>query len=380
MPRRTLSLSAQQIDPLSWFTGPHLPAVFAVVAALYGGAAVVVSADGGAGTWWQIAAVALVVLSLVVVHIATRPEVRAFEAAAGAAALVIAGLGVILSAIGYVDSTLRLELWWAPFGISLTLGAQAPYLGTRRVVILGSTATVVLTPLSWLILRDDFGVWGPVSAAVIIAFPLLLGTLITGIFSHHVVGRMRELLLRRSQIVVSTDVVRDDEAEQVERMRLARLSARAVPFMEEILASGVVRDSDRALAGQLARRLRDDLVTDSNRSWLETIAAETHIVVIDPDGRADRMPSSQRTALRGLVRAILDTPEIDPASLLVNLRAQSEGVTAVGLSVDAELPEGRRIMHLAPYLLTLQTAADSLVWDESQFLRVSFEFPAGPTP
>jgi hypothetical protein len=31
--------------------------------------------------------------------------------------------------------------------------------------------------------------------------------------------------------------------------------------------------------------------------------------------------------------------------------------------MDVDLPEGRRIMHLAPYYLTLRTAVDDLTWD-----------------
>ncbi|WBU38083.1 hypothetical protein [Homoserinibacter sp. YIM 151385] len=376
---RALALSAQRIDPLSWFTGPNLPLVLTGVVFSWGLAAGLLTTSG-TRLVWQAAALVLMTSATLFVQFMTRPQQRAFDGVMGAAALATASLGFVLSAIGYAGQEgFQVQLWWAPFGVALTLGALGPYLSTREIVLLGGATTLVTVPICWAIVADTVTDWGPIATVVIIAFPLLAGICVTGVFSHHVVGRMRVLLERRSQLVVSTDVVRDDEAERLERIRLAQLTARAVPFLEELIERGEIQDADRALAGQLARRVRDDLVAQANRSWLETIAAETHIAVIDPDGRADRMRASQRTALRGLVRAILGTPGIDPTSLLVELRTRPDGSTAVGVSLDVELPEGRRIMHLAPYLLTLRTTADGLVWDDEQFLRVSFEFPSGPS-
>lgn len=375
MPRRALSLSAQQIDPLSWFTGPHLALVLAVVAALYGTGAVVASWTGDLRSVAQIAAVLLVVLSLLFVQVMTRPQQRFFDAVMGVAAVGLASLGVLVSAIGFMGAELALEQWWAPFGLALTIGAMGPYLSTRELVCLGLGATLVTVPGSFVLLWPWVEDWGPVSALVIIAVPSLLSTVITGVFSHFVVTRMAALLASRSQIVVSTDVVRDEAAELAERVRLAQLSARAVPFLRQIAATGEITPANRSLAGQLARRLRDDLVTQSNRSWLESIAAATSIAVVDPDRRADRMRQSQRTALRGLVSAILDTPGIDAASLLIELRARPRGATAVGVSLDVDLPEGRRIMNLAPYVLTLTTAAEHLRWEDERRLRVTFQFP-----
>jgi hypothetical protein len=136
-----------------------------------------------------------------------------------------------------------------------------------------------------------------------------------------------------------------------------------VPFLVGIADSGRITAADRALAGQLARRLRDDLVTQSNLSWLDSIAEDSRLVVVDPEHRAGRMRAAQRTALRSLLRAVLDTPGADSSSLLIELRGRPDGATAVGVSIDVELPEGRRIMHLAPYLLTLRTEVDDMTWD-----------------
>jgi hypothetical protein len=40
-----------------------------------------------------------------------------------------------------------------------------------------------------------------------------------------------------------------------------------------------------------------------------------------------------------------------------------------------ELPEGRRIMHLAPYYLTLGTTVQHLQWSRDRFLKLTFNLP-----
>jgi hypothetical protein len=78
-----------------------------------------------------------------------------------------------------------------------------------------------------------------------------------------------------------------------------------------------------------------------------------------------------------MLRAIVDTPGIDSGSLMVELREAPDGATAVAVSLDMALPEGRRIMHLAPYYLTLRTAVDDLTIDRATLLKLSFSVPAG---
>ena len=215
--------------------------------------------------------------------------------------------------------------------------------------------------------------WGPVSIAVMIALPIVFGLVVAATFSAMVVRRLVPMLENRSQVVVSLDAVRGEEAEEAERRRLAEMCVRVVPFLERIADVGVVSSADRVLAGQIARQLRDDLVARSNLSWLDTIARTDGVVVIDPERRANRMRSSQRTALRTLLRGILTTPGADPGSVLVELRGQPGGTTAVAVSLDVDLPEGRRIMHLAPFYLSLHTTVRDLRWDDVRHLR--FELP-----
>ncbi|WP_395638306.1 hypothetical protein [Pseudolysinimonas sp.] len=372
--RRFLRLSAQDADPLSWFTGSLVPLVFAGLSLLYGGTFALVAWDSSRDPVLQLVGVALCTSASVLIHVLTRPMRRRLGWGGASIALAIGVAGFALSSIGYADTALTIELWWAPFGLALVIGSLGPYLPPRAIIVLGSAVTLVAVPIGCLLIRPEVSAWGPVSTALIIASPLVSGIAATAGFSLAVVARTIPLIERRSQSMLSLDAPQGAHNEALERARLARLIARAAPFIEGIARSGEVTPADRTLAGQLARRLRDDLVTQSNLSWLDSVAQD-RLVVVDPDHQAGRMRAAQRTALRALIRAILATPGTDAGSLLVELRAHPDGTTAVGVSLDFELPEGRRVMHLAPYYLALRGSVDDLEWSDDRFLRVTFNLP-----
>lgn len=357
--RRFFALSAQQVDPLSWFTGPFVPLTTVGLTLLWGAPMVAITWGVARMPWLQLVALLLCVASTLLVHFATRPLQRPIGWGTGAIALGMASLGVITSAIGYSGTDFALELWWAPIALGLTVLSLGPYLSGRALVILGCTATTLSTTVA-LTLVDPPDAWGPIATAVIIATPATLAIASMVTFSYTVVSTMLPLLESPSRLLVAGREVRDEAAEHIERVTLAKLTARAVPFIEGLADSGIVTPESRALAGQIARRLRDDLVTQGSASWLDSIAEQSRLVVVDPHRLARRMSNPQRTALRGLLTAVLDTPGTDAGSLMVELRKAPDGVTAVAVSLDMALPEGRRVMYLAPYYLTLTTAVEDL--------------------
>lgn len=373
--RRFLRLSAQEVDPLSWFTGSLVPLVFAALNLVYGGVFAILSWSASPNPVVQVVGVLICTSACVLVHVLTRPMRRRIGWRGAIVAVALATGGFVLSAVGYAGSVLAIELWWAPFGLALTIGSLGPYLPARVIVLLGTVAAAISVPIAFVAIRDQVTAWGPIATIVIISSPIVSGIVATAVFSATVVARTMPLIEKRTQTMLSLDTPRGLQNQAEERERLARLSSRVVPFISEIARTGVVTPADRTLAGQLARRLRDDLVTQSNLSWLDSVAHD-RLVVVDPDHRASRMRAPQRTALRALLRAVLETPGTDAGSLLVELRGHPDGSTAVGVSLDIELPEGRRIMHLAPYYLALRGSVDDLEWNDDRFLRLTFNLPA----
>jgi hypothetical protein len=121
--------------------------------------------------------------------------------------------------------------------------------------------------------------------------------------------------------------------------------------------------------------LRSELVLESERSWLDIVAQKSGMMVSDPARLADRMNEPQRAALHGLLLAAIDSSMVDSHTMLIELRAQSDGSTAVALSIDVDLPEGRRLVLLAPYYLTLKTTVEDLSWDDGRSLLMRFRIP-----
>lgn len=375
--RRYLGVSPQQVDPLSWFTGPLVPLAFAAVTAVYG--AVVIASSGLMVSVSVLQSLALVMIvgADVFIYFVTRPFRKPISGALAALALAVSAGGMVLSAVGYADDGLTFELWWASGAFALTIASLGPYLAVQQLLALGGGFTVLAVMFSLAVLQPIEGAWGSVGSGIIAAYPEVTAIAATVTFSYVVVSTMMRMIESPSRIIVAGQQVRDDAADLVERVTLARLTARAAPFLERVAEAGTIAPRDRALAGQLARRLRDDLVTQASLSWLDSIALDSRLVVVDPHQLARRMNGAQRTSLRALLEAILALPATDTRSVMVDLRKADAGSIAVGVSMDLALPEGNRILHLAPYLLTLKTTVRDLVLDRDG-LGLSFTVAAEP--
>jgi hypothetical protein len=374
--RPAIAVSAQQADPLSWFIGRLVPLTFAALAVLYGAFSIAWSWTATAVPALQLLALALVGTSGLLVHVLTRPMRSVLTWRWASLALLLTVAGMVVSAAGYAGDDIPVERWWGSAALALAIAALSPYLPTWQLLALGGGATAIATVASTLLLHPIAPDAGPVVGGIVVGYPAALAVVAGAVFAYSVVRATLPIVRAPSGAILIGDDVRDQVADELERVTLARLTARAAPFLAGVADAGRITPADRALAGQLARRLRDELVTQSNLSWLDSVAAGSRMVVVDPDRRARDMDAAQRTALRAMLDAILATPGTDAGSLLIDLRAAPDGATAVAVSLDMALPEGRRIMHLAPYVLTLGTAVDDLTVDSAEHLRLSFRVPA----
>lgn len=348
-----LRLAARDVDPMSWFTGPYVPLVFAGFVALYGGIMSLLTWDESEWPGLQLAGVALCTAACLLVQLLTSLRNR-FDWQLAAVVVGVGGTGLVVSALGYSQSVFAIEQWWAPFCFAIALSSLAPYLAAWRLLLWGGFALVTAVPAAFLIVDARVPDWGSVSVFLLIATPAAVSVGATTAFSYSVVHQMLPIVDNRSSEVVSEVFEPDPEDEEAERAELARFTARAVPFLRTIADRGTVTDGDRALAGEIARYLRDDLVSRTDLAWLGLRAEDTRVVVVDPDHRVQSMRAAQRTAIRDLVRAVLDDPATDATTIYMELRPQEDGSTAVAITLDADLPEGRRVRHIAPYYFNLR--------------------------
>jgi len=378
--RRWLLQSAQSIDPISWFTRTNVPLACAALVVVYGFALIAAQWGASRAPVGQLASVALAAGACVLVHVITRPMRPPIGWVLASLVFSIVVAAVAVSALDYSGAPFAIEFWWAPSAITLATASLAPYLTAPKLLVLGGSATGATVVIGMSLLEPFQNSWGALGFAVLIGYSPILGVLATATFSYSIVSTMSRMLDGPSRNEVDGRVALDEAANVVERVTLAQLSARAAPFLERIADAGVVSPEERVFAGQLARRIRDDLVTQSNLTWLDSIAQRQRLVVVDPMQRARAMDDAQRTALRALLQAILDTPGGDSGSLLVELREAPDGATAVVVSLDIAPRQGLRIMHLAPYLLALGTAVEDLTVDRHA-LEVTFRVtPGGERP
>lgn len=352
-PMSALRYAARDVDPMSWFTGPYVPLVFAGFVLLFGGTMSIVTWDESDWPATQLIGVAICTIACLVVQLLTSRRNR-FDWQIGVSAVAIGGAGFIVSALGYSQSVFAIELWWAPVCYALALASLAPYLAAWRLLLYGLIALATAVPVAFVIIDPRVPEWGSVSVFVILATPIAVAVAAGTAFSYTAVRRMLPIVDNRSSAVITARMELDPADEEAERAGLARYTARAVPFLRTIAERGTIEPADRALAGEIARYLRDDLVSRSDLAWLGLRADDRRVVVIDPERRADSMRSAQRGAIRDMVRAVLDDPTTDATTMLIELRPQDDGSTAAAITLDTELPEGRRVRHLAPYFFNLR--------------------------
>ena len=372
MPSEAWSVTPQQTDPLNWFARPLVPLVFAVMVGVYGALAVIAAWSITRDSWFDIAAVGLMVAACLVVQAWTRPMRATFTRRRAIVPDLMAITAIVLATMSARDAGVFLQHWWAPFGIGFVIATLTPFSTVLHTILRGVCFSIVVGIGAAVAFLDPVHVWPAASVIGIAVSAAVIATIAAATFAWVIVVSTQRIVAGAGAgagtVRDCTESLNEQAARQVERRTLARLGTRVAPFLEGVADAGVVTDDDRALAGQLARRLRSDLVSQINRSWLDSLALAGPLYVVDPDRRADRMNAVQRTALSGLLREIMQDPVTQSGSLFIELRGQDDGSTAVALSVDVDLPEGPRAMMIAPYYLTMQGATDDLRWDASHEL------------
>jgi hypothetical protein len=374
--RDALRVSPQQVDPLSWVASPLVGATFTVLAAVYGGINVIAGWERSERPWFDVVAVVLLVGACILITVRSHPLRPAFGFAAAALPLVLAFGSLTLSTLAHLTSSFAVQFWWAPVALGLLLGTLVGASTAAQLMIYGLIVTVP-TGVGAAVAFGGVGhSWSTLNTVLIACSMPVAGAISASAFCFSLVYTSQRLQRGAGLPDSDSTAAQQQAAREVELRALARLGSRVAPFLAGIAAAGEVTQEDRALAGQLARRLRSDLVSTANESWLDKIASGGRMFIVDPDHRADSMNAAQRSALRGLLTAVLGEPSTDTRSLFIELRGQADGSTAVAISLDLDLPEGRRITMLAPYYVTLKATVDDLSWDRGREL-LRFRVPPG---
>ncbi len=363
--------SPQDVDPISWFTGPRMPILFAVAGVLQGVIITILYWHDWSSTVLQFVAMPFFLGAGWLTALSAQPNRHRFAIRDAAGILALACAGLAVSAVGTYGGTLSPSEWWPGIALAATLVGISPYCSPLKQLLCSLPILAFVGVVGWIAFSGVPQYWPPVMLDILIVGPTAIGALAGVVFSHTVVARTLAMLDTSAGNEEFYPVAGELDPKQ-QRDSVARMSARVAPFVQQVAESGVITAENRALAAQLARLLRRELVNATSRSWLDIVASETGMIVSDPARLADSMNESQRAALRGLLVAATGNTVVDRHTLLIELRAQPDGSTAVALSIDVDLPEGRRLLLLAPYYLTLKTTVEDLSWADGASLLLQF--------
>jgi hypothetical protein len=377
---QSFTTSPQQAAPLSWFTGPQFARVLGIALLVQSVPAIVALWDAWTQPALQLLALPFLLAATFITSRSTRANGGDFTLARGALILAVAAVGVLLSALGAVGGTVQVEHWWAATAMGVVYGGLAPISSAARLLILGLPVAAGVGGMAAMgFLPSDR--WVPVALVVIGCSPILLAIIACVAFVIGYVRLTRDALAALEAAPPQGDVAEPPCASQelaLAHDRMVAAAADGSAFLARVADTGVVTEADRVEAETIAVQLRSTLVAAATRSWLDVVAEESGLTVVDPDGLADWMDPSQRAALRGLLTAVVDNPVVDESSLGIELRAQEDGSIAVAVRLNVDLPEGRRVMMLAPYYLTLKMAVGDLSWADGREMLFRFQIKKPP--
>lgn len=372
--------SPHDVDPLSWFTGPLVPMVFGGLALTYGAAVTVLSTRGMAAPWADWAALVCMLAGFVSFAMLSRSGRIAPRLVLTGVPVLLGWAGVVLSGLGEAGGRQPVELWWAPVGLAFILAALAPHTPAARLVVVGALSSIATASVLAFLPSARPHFWPPVTEVLLGTGSVLVATVAASTFSYQVVSRTLAWGASDTGRTFSSGVLGEAARLRILRRELESVGVRAVPLLERVATSGVVTPEDREQASALSEELRAELVERANRSWLDTLSMRLNLTVLDAEHRADRMTAPQRSALLGLLRAATDGVVGLRSALVIELRGEADGSTAVALSTDVQFPEGRRLTLLAPHYVTLRAAVDGLEWEAGEQLRMRFRLPPEDEP
>ena len=233
---------------------------------------------------------------------------------------------VLVEALSQIGNDSFIGDNWGPVCLGIVLVAISPYRPPGEIVITGVVSSVFVGLIT-LLEVPAFMTKAPVIAFVLVAVSPVLGmSIASAVFSLKIITAIERWQSRaRRQSGKLESEFRDGIARAVQQDRVTILSRDVLPFFSELLQRESVSEHDRGRARKIADSIRRVMVEEVDRSWLENIfrssdspagnAASHHrastFVVDDPARIAPAMKADQRTALRALVVALLDSGSAD---------------------------------------------------------------------
>lgn len=380
---RTWKSAPRDVDLLSWFTGPLVPTLFGGIAVVFGTTVTLVTAITARDLILGVLSVAIMVLAFVAVGVLASPRRANSSTLLSMVPLLMGWSALLVSLAAEWGSSVPFEVRWAPIGFALLLASLCPYVPVARILLFGILSIIFVAMLTAFALTGSPHLtrWPFVIQLVLGTGMVVVATAASTVFSYQVVGKTQSWATSARGSDITSGVLGEAARRRILRQELSQISNRALPLLQRITAARAVTPADRTEAAALSVSLRSELVERSNRSWLDSLAGRMNLTVIDHDRLAEKMDPTQRNALLGLLTAATKELSTTSTRLVIELRGENDGSTAVAISADLSLPEGRKLTMFAPYYVTLVAAVDDVEWSSGSPFRLRFRVsPHTATP
>lgn len=357
----------QQLDPAGSIGTRVVTSVIAVGSFIFGVVMVALNLDEiSTPVFTTLALVASAAASLTLV-IGSDPERAPFSHRSFVLAASLGMVAIVLSAAGTWSTNALIRNDWSAVAMGVILIACGPYRPARELLAAG-TISALLVGFITLVEYRWYATEAPVFAFIVLAITPLLAMCLAGAAYSRTIVRTIEGWQRRAN-AANASLMREVSggiARSVQQDRVTILNRDVLPFFREILASGELDDDSRETAREISESIRSVMVSEADRSWLETVledigADPADHRVLDPDHLASGMGQDQRTALRAFLVALLGSSE-GASGLRISV-ARHRSLSTLSLTATLGSSEYLYRLTLAPYLAVMRAVFRHLVVD-----------------
>ncbi len=357
----------QQLDPAGSTGVKVLSNVVAVGAFLFATAATVLHQREIANVLLAVIALLLLGAGVVILIVETNP----FRAPFRRAQLMIVLGCALLSYFVYTWATIGGNWYvrdnWGPLVLGVLLLALGPYRPGREIAVTG-VVLATFVGLVTVVQLPFFVTDAPPVAFVLVAVTPLLA-MCFGCVSYSI-GMVSaiESWQRRAGVARSSEVdkSRDGIARSIQQDRVTILGRDVLPFFSELITTGAITEADRIRAREISHSIRNVMVEEADRSWLETAVVVAggarqnyeQTVIEDHDRLAAGMTSEQRMAVRALVGALAHEPEFAHDDLRIRITRDGD-LCRVVLGAHFGPTDSMPRAALSPYFALLRSVFDA---------------------
>ncbi|MBH0054911.1 MULTISPECIES: hypothetical protein [unclassified Salinibacterium] len=366
--------SVQQLDPLGTLDARPVGVVAAAGVLILGAVMTWLSGPHIAHPVLANSALIFVALSSVTLIIGTSPLRAPFSGGLHAAVIGYLVIAFALSSASLGSNAALLTDFWGPLLIGIACMALAPYRPIAELVTMGVVAAI-FTGFIAIVQSSVSEVQAPAMIVALFSMTPVLTMSIGGAAFSRSLIQTHEEWASRALRATSRQMRREHAgvARSVQQDRVTILNRDIAPLFAELAQRGIISPEDSARAAKYSESIRELMVTEVNRSWLESVVANSFGAlddgnrVYDPHRLAGAMTAHQRTALRAAVLAVATGGEIDRRSVRLAIEKTDSGavITVTGLITSSE---SSWRSSLAPYLAVLRVVFTGL--------RISYRSPS----